>query len=100
MPRIAMYADKYADADFQKEIYRRMADRYEEVSVRALAREIGACQSTLNTKIRKTPCTLVISELRKIVSVLKPDPVIMLKLLGYTSKEINKFKNQKEETVC
>lgn len=92
MPRIRQYADKYAEADFRKEIFRRLADRYECVSVRALSREIGACQGTLNAKIRNRTTSLEVGELQKIVPVLNPDPGIVLTLLGYTPQQIKRYK--------
>ena len=93
MPRIRQYSDRYASEDFKKEIYRRLTDKYEEVSVRALARDTGISQSTLNTKIRHDNSNLDISELQRIVAVLSPDPGIVLKLLGYSQSQINKFKS-------
>lgn len=92
MPRIPQYAAKYAEQDFRKELYCRLAERYEQVSVRALAREIGACQGTLNAKIRNKTTALEIGELQKIVPVLTPDPGIVLTLLGYTPQQIKRFK--------
>lgn len=93
MPRIRQYAAQYAESDFKKEIFRCCAERYEDVSIRALARETGISQSTLNTKIRHCSDNLDISELRRIVPVLNPDPGIILKLLGFSAEQIKKFKS-------
>ena len=92
MPRIRQYVMQYAADDFRKEIYRCLADRYDDVSVRALARETGISQSTLNIKIRHSHDNLDIGELRKIVPILNPDPGIVLKLLGFTPAQIKRFK--------
>ena len=92
MPRIRPYADRYAEEDFKKELFRRMAERYEQISVRALARETGLSHSALNVKIRSDNTNLDIGELRKIVPILNPDPGILLKLLGYTPAQIKRFK--------
>lgn len=93
MPRLRMYACHYSEEDFRKELFRKMAERYEEISVRALAAEAGIAQSTLNTRIRHDISNLDVSELRRIVPILKPDPTVILKLLGYTGEDIRKFKN-------
>lgn len=92
MPRIRAYAQQYVDADFKKEVYRCLAERYENVSVRALSRETGISQSTLNCKIRKNVSNLDIGELRKIVPLLNPNPGIILKLLGFTPAQIKRYK--------
>lgn len=92
MPRIKQYATQYAEADFKREIFRCLADRYDEVSVRALARETGISQSTLNNKIRHSHNNLDVGELRKIVPLLNPNPGIILKLLGFTTAQIKRFK--------
>ena len=93
MPRLKIKANEYAIADFRKELFRCLADRYENVTVRALALELGVCQATLNTKIRNKTDQMDIGELQMIVPLLKPDPEVILKLVGYTCKEIARFKN-------
>lgn len=97
MPRIRQYAAQYAEADFRKELYRRMTDRYDTVSIRALARESGVSQSSLNTHLRHNINNLDIGVLQKIIPLLKPDPAVVLKLLGYTGEDIRKFKNKEEK---
>lgn len=92
MPRIRQYETKYLEKDFIKEVYRCLAERYDDVSIRALARESGINQSTLNTKIRHAHNNLDIGELRRIVPILNPDPGIILKLLGFTTAQIKRFK--------
>lgn len=92
MPRLRAYARQYADADFKKEVYRCLTERYENVSVRALSRETGISNSTLNNKIRKNVSNLDVSELQQIVAVLNPDPGVILKLLGYSTAQIKKYK--------
>ena len=92
MPRLREYAMRYAAEDFKKELFRKMAERYEKISVRALAQETGISHSALNVKIRQDNTNLDIGELRKIVPLLNPDPGIVLKLLGYTPQQIKKFK--------
>ena len=94
MPRLRAFAKQYAEEDFKKEVYRCLAERYENVSVRALSRETGISQGTLNTKIRHDNSNLDVSELQRIVAVLNPDPGILLKLLGYSQAQITKFKGK------
>lgn len=92
MPRLRVYAEKYAYEDFKQEIFQRLTARYSAVSVRALARETGISQSALNVKIRHSHDNLDIGELRKIIPLLSPDPGIILTLLGYTPQQIKRFK--------
>lgn len=93
MPRLRVYAAQYSEEDFRKEVFKKMAERYEDISIRALARESGISPSTLNNRIRHDISNLDVSELRQIVPILKPDPAVILKLLGYTGDDIRKFKN-------
>lgn len=97
MPRIRQYADKYSYEDFRKEVFRKLADRYCEVSVRKLAAESGLAQSTLNTKLRHKTESLEVEELRKIIPVLRPDPTVVLQLLGYSNQDISRFKKQNNQ---
>lgn len=97
MPRIRQNTAIYAENDFRKELYRRMTDRYDTVSIRALAREVNISQSSLNNHLRHNIVNLDIGVLQKIIPVLKPDPAAVLKLLGYTGEDIRKFKNKKED---
>lgn len=99
MPRLRANSAIYAENDFRKELYRRLTDRYETVSIRALAREVNVSQSSLNTYLRHNIINLDVGVLQKIIPVLKPDPAAVLKLLGYTGEDIRKFKNKKEENT-
>lgn len=97
MPRIRQCAAQYAETDFRKELYRRMTDRYDTVSIRALARESGISQSSLNNHLRHNIINLDVGVLQKIIPLLKPDPAAVLKLLGYTGEDIRRFKNKEEK---
>lgn len=97
MPRIRQNHTIYAEADFKKEIFRCLAARYEDVSIRALSRETGISQSSLNNHLRHNIVNLDVGVLQKIVPLLKPDPAAVLKLLGYTGEDIRKFKNKNKE---
>ena len=89
MPRLRQLADKYAREDFSKEIRRKQGEM-ELMSVRALAEAIDIPASTLGPKLKK-PDKLDVVSLRKIVKTLYPDPATVLRLLGYETKEANKF---------
>lgn len=93
MPRLKQKMSQYNESDFRQELYQRLASRYEKVSVRALAEEAGISQSSLNTHLRHNVKNLDVGVLQKIIPLLKPDPTVVLKLLGYTSDDIRKFKN-------
>lgn len=97
MPRIRQYEAQYAETDFRKELYRRMTDRYDTVSIRALARESGISQSSLNNHLRHNIVNLDVGVLQKIIPLLKPDPAAVLKLLGYTGEDIRRFKKKEEK---
>ena len=92
MPRIRQYSATYDEEDFRKDLFRRLADRYGEVSIRKLADEAGVSQATLNSKIRHSAKNLDVLEFRLIVPIIQPDPGILLKLLGYTPQQIKRFK--------
>ena len=89
MPRIHQYDDRYAVEDFQREIRCRQG-YYDLMTIQAVADVVGIPRSTLHTKLRD-PKTLGVEDLRKLIPVLHPDPKVVLALLGYNQKEINKF---------
>ena len=93
MPRIKQYSDVYNENDFRRELYVQLTNRYEKVSIRALAAETGICQSVLNTNLRHNNKNLTVGVLQKVIPLLKPNPAVVLKLLGYTGDDIRKFKN-------
>lgn len=90
MPRIHQYEEKYVKTDFQTEI-RRQQGQYNLMSCRALSQAAGIPHSTLNPKINN-PFKLTVEDLRKLIPVLHPDPAPVLALLGYSKKDIEKFK--------
>lgn len=89
MPRIRQNAERYAQEDFQREIRQRQG-YYNLMSIRSLAQAVDIPHSTLNPKL-KEPDKLAVSDLRKLIQTLHPDPAIVLALLGYTQKEITQF---------
>jgi predicted transcriptional regulator len=91
MPRIRQYSDRYAIEDFQREI--RVQQAVCGMSQRELGEQSGIAPSTLCKRL-KNPENFEVGELRKIIPVLQPDPGIVLALLGYSSKEIKRFKEE------
>lgn len=89
MPRINQKAQEYADEDFRRELYICMANiglRYD----KDLSELSGIPNSTMAKKIH-SPSGLTVAQLRKIISAVWPDPVAVLKFLGYSEKDIKKI---------
>ena len=91
MPRIHQYDEKYVKTDFQTEIRRQQGEQ-NLMSCRALAQAAKIPHSTLNPKI-DDPFKLTVKDLRKLIPVLHPDPAPVLALLGYSKKDIEKFRS-------
>ena len=80
MPRIRQNAQQYARDDFLREVRVRMA--YLNIPCNQdLADLAGIPNSTLAGKLRN-PDSMTVSQLRKIVQVIDPDPEVLLKFLG------------------
>lgn len=88
MPRILMNAQLYADEDFRCEV-RQKQGKYDLMSQQALADVTGIPRPTLRKRLLQLE-TMNVGELRKLVKVLIPDPVIMLRVLGYDMKDIRR----------
>lgn len=63
--------------------------RYGYKTQEALGNAIGVSQVTAGTYLRN-PRNMTLSTLRRLVKVLKPDPVVLLKAVGYSPGEIKK----------
>jgi hypothetical protein len=94
MPRIRQNAEQYAIQDFRAEI-NAQCGRYGYTSQKSLGTALGVCQKTAGDYL-KNPEAIRLGTLRDMVKLLKLDPVVVLKALGYTSKEI---KSVREEFV-
>lgn len=90
MPRIKQYADKYAAEDFRKEIRIRQGER-DLMTKAALAEEADIPRTTLQKRLAE-PLGMTFGEFRKLKTAVSPDPQVVLALLGYTGKEIQKFR--------
>ena len=92
MPRIRQNADRDTMRDFAAEINAQRW-RFGLTSQKAFGESIGTCQSTAG-KYLKEPETMPLSVLRSVVKTLKPNPVILLKALGYSTKDISAIEKQ------
>lgn len=90
MPRIRQYAERDAMKDFIAEV-NAQCGRFGYKSQKALGEALGVCQATAGNYLRK-PESIPFGALRALVKLLHPDPVLLLKALGYTSKDIQKLK--------
>ncbi len=95
MPRIYQKAEQYAEEDFRKEV-RICQGRYDLMSQQALAEAVDMPRPTLRKRLLE-PAGMTVGELRKLVKTIKPDPKILLLLIGYTPKDLRKA--EKEETA-
>lgn len=92
MPRIRQYEDKYMNEDFVREVRARTG--YFNMKQYDLAEAIGICQGSVSNYLRD-PERIGIKELRSLVKVLKLSPETVLRFLGYSTKEINTWKERK-----
>lgn len=97
MPRLNQHSERYAQEDFSREI-RKQQGYYDLMSQRALAEAAGIPRSTLREKLL-APDKLEVSEIRKLVKAIRPDPVILLAFLGYGKQDLKKIKNIMEESA-
>ena len=90
MPRIKQNADKYAAEDFRKEVRIRQGER-DLMSKTALAEKADIPRTTLLKRLAD-PMGMTFGEFRKLKSAVNPDPGVVLAVLGYSGKEIQKFR--------
>ncbi len=96
MPRIRGKEKVYAAEDFRKEV-RTKQGVYDLMSKSALAEAVGLPRTTM-TKRLADPMTMTFDEFCRINETIHPDIGAVLALLGYTSKEIRKFKESAANT--
>ena len=97
MPRLRQNADRDTMRDFVSEINAQRG-RFGLTSQRVFGKSIGIAQSTAG-KYLKDPEAMPLSVLRSLVKTLKPDPIVLLKALGYTTKEIASLRANPEESL-
>ena len=93
MPRIRQKADEYSMRDLIAEI-NAQCGRYGYTSQKSLGEALGVCQSTAGSYL-KNPENIKFGALRAMVKVLRLDPVLVLKALGYTNQDIKKLQERR-----
>lgn len=88
MPRIRQYAERDALKDFLAEV-NAQCGRFGYKSQASLGGALGVCQSTAGNYLRR-PETIPLGTLRAFVKALRLDPVVVLKAVGYSTKDIKK----------
>ena len=78
-----------AKADFVREVRVRRA--HCDMTQKQLAEEVGVVPSVMSNLL-SDPDKINIGRLRTIVQTLGPNPEILLKVIGYTAKDISRFK--------
>ena len=94
MPRIKQKAEAYAEEDFRREVRSRQG-YYDLMSQQAQAEQADIPRPTLRKRLLE-PEGMTVAEMRKLVQTLKPDPKVLLLLLGYTAKDIRSMKAEQE----
>ena len=70
--------------------------RYGYTSLRSFGDALGIAMDTANTYIKR-PDQIRLGTMRKIVKLLKPDPMVILAAIGYTSRDIKKIIKEHSE---
>lgn len=91
MARLRTDPAKAARDGFQREIRVKRAEL--DMTQKLLGDRIGVCPSQMS-KMLANPDSIDVGKLRQIVAVLEPDPCVVLALLGYSSKAINKIRKE------
>lgn len=92
MPRIKQLEAQYAVKDFWIELDGQ-SGRHGLRSNAALGSAIGVTGQSVG-KYRKNPCPMKLETLQKLVKLLHPDIGVVLRLIGYTDKEIRAYVKQ------
>lgn len=90
MPRIRQNAERDAIRDFQSEV-NAQCGRYGYKSQKSLGNALGVCQATAGNYLKNPDC-IQFGTLRAMVKILRLDPMVILKALGYSAKDIQKLK--------
>ena len=88
MPRIRQYAERDQMKDLLEEL-NAQCGRYGYKSQKSLGEALGVCQATAGNYFR-WPETIPLGALRSLVKLLRPDPVVVLKAVGYSAKDVKK----------
>ena len=90
MPRINQKAEEYARADFLQEI-RRCQGAADLMNGKLLSNASGVPYGILMRRL-KEPESFTLGEIRSMIKSLHLNPVVLLKFLGYSGKDISKLK--------
>ena len=86
MARLRQNEEKDTMKDFVAEI-NAQCGRYGYKTQASLAKVLDVCQPTVGNYLR-SPETIPLGTLRKIVKQLRIDPVVLLRMFGYSAKQI------------
>lgn len=92
MPRLRQNAEKDAMKDFLDEV-NAQCGRFGYKTQESLGSVLGICQGTAGNYL-KHPETIRLGVLRSMVKVLRPDPAVMLRMLGYSNQDIKNMSRQ------
>lgn len=92
MPRIRQNAERDAMRDFVAEI-NAQCGRYGYRSQTALGSALGVCQATAGSYLKK-PEAIQLGTLRTMIKLLRLDPVVVLKMLGYSARDIQNIQTK------
>lgn len=93
MPRIRQKTDEYAMRDFIAEI-NAQCGRYGYKSQKSLGNALGVCQATAGNYLKNPEC-IQFGTLRAMVKLLRLDPMVILKALGYSNQDIKKLQERR-----
>ena len=85
MPKLKGNAEEAAREAFRREV--KACRDYRAMKQQDLADDLDLGPSAMSVLL-SNPDKISAGRMRKIVHVLKPDPVVVLSLLGYTAKDI------------
>lgn len=71
----------------------RVRRAYRNMTQKELASEVGVAPSVMSSLLAE-PDKISIGRMRTIIQTLSIDPEIVLKIIGYTAKEINMYKGE------
>jgi hypothetical protein len=85
MPKLRVNAEEAAREAFRREVkIRRVCC---DMTQQALGNELGLSSSWMSEML-SDPDKISVGRMRKIVRALKPDPAVILSLLGYPAKDV------------
>lgn len=96
MPRLRQNEERDSMKDLLAEI-NAQCGRYGYRTQQSLADALGVSQPTAGSYLRN-PESIQMGKLRAIVKLLRPDPIVVLKALGYSSKDLQKLRNGADNT--